>query len=78
MTSGAVKVAQKHFRKIVTDHIHLKEIEAKTQELLKLNVDYLCIHANYDILGQHTTMLSRLNHVLNVCLLDQLVILEGI
>jgi 3-keto-L-gulonate-6-phosphate decarboxylase len=61
----------------VTDHIHLKDIEAKAQELLKLNLDYLCIHANIDILRQHTTELSRLNHFLNFFRLDQLVIFEG-
>lgn len=45
---GAVRAAQKAGGQLVVDMIEVKNLIQRSEQLLKLGVDYLCLHTAYD------------------------------
>ena len=59
---GAVKAARKYKKKVVVDLISVKDIVKRGREVVKLGVDFVCLHTSIDIQKKnkgHVNLLTK-------------------
>ncbi|PFR98522.1 3-hexulose-6-phosphate synthase [Priestia megaterium] len=63
---GAVEEAKKQGTQILVDMINVKNLEQRAKEVDALGVDYICVHAGYDLQAEGETPFEQLQTIKRV------------
>ncbi|MGB4984571.1 MAG: 3-hexulose-6-phosphate synthase [Erysipelotrichaceae bacterium] len=63
---GVVKAAKQYGKKVMVDMIEVSDIVNRGQQLIKLGVDYLCVHTAFDVQSVTNNPLKELQQLSQV------------